>query len=317
MNRIIVCIFAMIAVPGACLAQAWPDRSVRIIVPYSAGSVVDSLARVLFNKVGENTGQTFIVDNRPGASAMLGTGVVARAKPDGSTLVFAAAGPLNVNALLFKKMPYDPFQDLTPVCSVAQGQLVLLVSESVKAKNMKELLAEVRANGAKMAYGSSGIGTQAHLAMADITRDTEIVHIPFSGSPQTVSGLISNNIQMALLPIEMAAAASRAHGLRAIATLGANRGSWMPDIPTFKEAGVNLSANGWMGVAAPGKTPSAVVEQIYKHIAVALKDQRVIDGFRQIGYDVLVRNPTEFRDFLLADYREWEPLIKRNNIALQ
>ncbi|RZS86608.1 Bug family tripartite tricarboxylate transporter substrate binding protein [Pigmentiphaga kullae] len=319
MNKTIACLAAVLILPGPLFAQAWPERAVRVVVPYSAGSTPDGLARTLFSKVSENTGQTFIVDNRPGASAMVGTNMVAKAKPDGHTLVFASSGPMDVNTLLFKEMPYDPFNDLKPITLAAHGHTVLVVSNSVKAQDAKGLLQEVAANGSKYAYGTSGVGSGQHLSLADLFSrgGADVVHVPFGGIPQVVAALISDNIQIAALPVQTAVTMIQAHRLRAIAAFGSERAIQLPDLPTLKEQGVDFSTIGWMGVATTARTPPAVANAIHAQIAKALQDSEVGNGFRKQGFEPAIQSQDEFRKFMLGEVERWRPVIKRNSIMLQ
>ena len=319
--------FRALVVPALALclsagasAQDWPQKNVRIVVGYGAGSVPDSMARVVFDQVAKITGKAMVIDNRPGAGGMIGMDLVAKAAPDGYTLGVASSGPLNVNSLLYKKMPYDPQHDLTPVALMADTGTILVVNNNVKARNAQELLAEMARPGSKMAYGSPGNGQQGHVSMAYLVNKAgaDVPHIAYPGTPQIVSALISGDVQMAALAPLAAVGQVKAGKMRALGVIGPSRHHLLPDLPTLKEQGIDLDIAGWAGVVAPAKTPPAIVERINALIVQALKVPEVAENFRNTqGMIPSDKTPAQFATYLADEYKAWGPVIKKNNIVLE
>lgn len=298
---------------------AWPASTVRVIVPYAPGSTPDSIARLIFDKVQKATGKPMVVENRPGAAGMIGTNAVAKAAPDGHTLVLAPSGPLATNALLYKKMPYDPVKDLAPVALVAQTPTILVASNATPAKDAQALLKVMAEGKVRMAYGSPGAGTLGHLDMAYLVSRsgaTDVPHVPYAGSPQMITALIANDVQMAALPPLAVASFVKAGKIKAIATIGPRRSSALPDVPTLREGGIDFAPVGWFGVATTAGTPPDVLEAIHRQIAAALKDQEVAAAYRTQGLDVVDEGPKAFSAYIAEEVGRWRPVIQRFGISL-
>ncbi|MBN9473490.1 MAG: hypothetical protein ABS43_20420 [Bordetella sp. SCN 67-23] len=303
---------------GFAHAQAWPRKNVRVIVPYGPGSVPDTLARLIFENVQKTSGQVVVVENRAGAAGMIGAGAVARAEPDGYTLVLAPAGPLATNALLYKKMPYDPLRDLAPVAMVAETPTVLVASTAVHAGRAADLLVAMRDPSRRMAYASPGNGTLGHLAMAYLVALSggDVPHAPYAGSPQIVSALIANDVQMAVLPPLAVAPFIKSGKIDAVAIVGPRRTPMLAQIPTLKEQGIDFDPIGWFGLAAPAATPPAVLQAIHAAVAAALRDPKVVDYYRSQGMDPADLGPAAFSDYIARELDRWRPIIARNAISL-
>jgi tripartite-type tricarboxylate transporter receptor subunit TctC len=319
MKKFLAAVFAASALLGAhAQTDDWPQKTVRIIVPYGPGSQPDAMARTVADRLAKNTGKPFIVDNKPGAAGMLGADITAKAAADGYTLLATPSGPLSTNALLYKKMPYNPLKDLVPVALLAETPIVLVVAPQMKARNLSELMAEMAAPGARLAYGSSGNGTQGHLSMAYLVNRTgaDIPHIPYAGSPQIVTALIAGDIQIAAMPPLTVIPQIKAGKLRAIAAIGPTRHFMLPDLPTAKEQGVDLDVPGFVGIAATAGTPKPVIDRINTELAKALKSPDVVDAIHAQGMEVSGKGPADFRVYLENETKRWAPVIEKNKIVL-
>lgn len=298
---------------------AWPTRSVRVVVPYAAGSTPDAIARLVFERVQKNTGQGVVIENKPGAAGMIGTDLVAKAAADGHTLVIAPAGPLATNALLYRKMPYDPVKDLAPVALVAETPTILVTSTAVPASNAQELLRLMADPKSRLAYASPGAGTLGHLNMAYLVSraDTaDIPHVPYAGSPPILTAMIANDVQMAALPPLAVVQQIKAGRIKAIATIGPRRSAALPDLPTLKEQGVDFEPVGWFGIATTAGTPPQVLSAIHRQIAAALKDPEVAAVYRTQGLDLVDLGPGPFAAYIADEIGRWKPVIRKHGIAL-
>jgi tripartite-type tricarboxylate transporter receptor subunit TctC len=300
-------------------AAAWPTRAVRVVVPYAAGSTPDAIARLVFERVQKNTGQSVVIENKPGAAGMIGTDLVAKAAADGHTLVIAPAGPLATNALLYKKMPYDPVKDLAPVALVAETPTILVTSTAVSARNAQELLKLMADPKSRMAYASPGAGTLGHLNMAYLVSraDTaDIPHVPYAGSPQILTAMIANDVQMAALPPLAVVQQIKAGRIKAIATIGPRRSAALPELPTLKEQGVDFEPVGWFGIATTAGTSPEVLSAIHRQISAAMKDPEVAAAYRTQGLDLVDLGPRPFAAYIAEEIGRWKPVIQRYGIAL-
>jgi tripartite-type tricarboxylate transporter receptor subunit TctC len=300
-------------------AAAWPTRSVRVVVPYAAGSTPDAIARLVFERVQKNTGQSVVIENKPGAAGMIGTDLVAKAAADGHTLVIAPAGPLATNALLYKKMPYDPVKDLAPVALVAETPTILVTSTAVPARNAQELLKLMADPKSRMAYASPGAGTLGHLNIAYLVSraDTaDIPHVPYAGSPQILTAMIANDVQMAALPPLAVVQQIKAGRIKAIATIGPRRSAALPELPTLKEQGVDFEPVGWFGIATTAGTSPEVLSAIHRQISAAMKDPEVAAAYRTQGLDLVDLGPRPFAAYIAEEIGRWKPVIQRYGIAL-
>lgn len=312
------CLASIAASTPSFAQQDWPEKTVRVIVPYAAGSTPDTLARLVFERVQKNTGKTMVVENRPGAGGMVGTALVAKASADGHTLVLSPSGPLGSNVLLYRKMQYDPFKELTPVAMVGETPTVLVASPQVKAANVRELLAEMARPGSRLTYASPGNGTLGHLNMAYLVSHSggEIPHAAYPGAPQIISGLIGGEVQLAALPPMVVSTFVRSGKIRALAVIGPRRSAALPEVPTLKEQGVDFASVGWFAVATAAGTPTRIVDQAHQALARALDDEEVRQFLRNQGMDPVAMTPTELQDYIQRDVALWRPVIERNRIAL-
>jgi tripartite-type tricarboxylate transporter receptor subunit TctC len=312
-----LCLLA--ALTTTAVAQEWPSKPVKIIAPFAPASTPDTLARVLAAKLQERLKQPFTVENKQGAGGMLGTDAVAKAPADGYTLGVSVGGPLVNNKTLYKKMPYDPDRDLAPITIAVNQPSVLVVRSEMMAKNLAELIAELKKSPGKFTYASIGNGSLSHLSMELIAMKsgTEVVHVPYAGSSQAVLAVMSGEVQIACLPALSVMPQVKAGKLRILGVTTAKRSMLLPDVPTLKEQGLSdVDAGAWIGVVAPAATPKAVQQRIYKEVTELLRDPEVIRSLNAQMMEVVGSTPEAFAAFMHEERERWAPVIVKNKITL-
>lgn len=320
MKFLLVAVLAFLA--GALPAQAqeavqaWPAKPVRIVVPFAAGATPDIIMRLIGERLQTKLKQSFVIDNRPGASGNLGTDVVAKAAPDGTTIGISILGPLGLNTLLFAKMPYDPFTDLALVTRLTDQPSVLAVNADVPARDTAELVALLKREPGKFNYGSIGNGSLSHLAMEAIAMKsgTQLVHIPYGSSPQAVTALIRGDVQIVCLPAISVVSQVHTGRVRALAVTSQKRSPLLPDMPTLNEAGIDVEANAWNGLIAPAKTPEPVIAAIAREVNAVLRDPAIRDKLHAQYMEPLGTSPAEFKAFVDAEMRRWTPVVQAAKI---
>jgi tripartite-type tricarboxylate transporter receptor subunit TctC len=312
-----ILILAFALVPAA--AAEWPERPVRLIVPYSAGGSTDLVARLVAARLTERIGQQFVVDNRTGAGTLIGTEIAAQATPDGYTLLMATP-PLVVNPSLRSKVPYDLERDFVAITNVAGSSNLLAVHPSVPATTTKELIALLKANPGKYAYGSSGVGGAGHLAMALFTHmaGVEATHVPYKGGAPAVADLVAGRIAFAMANLTTARTHIRAGRLRGLAVGTAERSSLFPELPTISESGVpGYEQTNWNGIVAPSGTPRAVIERLHREVVAALKESTLAERMTSAGLEPIGNTPEEFDRYLAAEADKWGKLVKAAHIRAE
>jgi tripartite-type tricarboxylate transporter receptor subunit TctC len=310
---------ALAAASGTSMAQEWPKGPVRVVVPFDAGSTPDLVARVVSERLAARLGQPMVVDNKSGAAGNIGTDIVAKAAPDGQTIGLSIAGPLAVNPLLFKKMPYDPARDLELITVAVSQPSVLVVASKHAAANAKDFLALLKGGQAKLSFASIGAGSVSHLAMETLAARSgaDFVHVPYRGSGAAVTAVLSGEVDMGLLPAAAVMPHVKAGKIRALAVASAKRSPSLPDLPTLAESGLpDVQADAWIGFIAPGKTPASVITRLHDHIAEILGETAVREKLRSLYMDPVGNSPSEFRALLSADVARWKPIIQQHKIAL-
>ncbi|HOW46525.1 MAG TPA: tripartite tricarboxylate transporter substrate binding protein [Rubrivivax sp.] len=302
-------------------AQAWPTKPITIIVPYPAGGGTDTVARVLADKMAPKLGKTIIVDNKGGAAGILGTDAVAKAAPDGHTLVLSITPSLLINQFLFKKLPYNPQKDLAMVSQIADAPLVLVVRSEVPAKNLDELKRYIAANKGKLAYGSWGIGSAPHLFGSQLSRslDADMSHVPYKGEAQMMQDVIGGQIQLTFVSGQQARPFVEAGKLRPIAVTGEKRIAAFPGTPTLAEQGMKddvFKAVGWFAIAAPAATPKAVQQRIADEVRAALKLPDVKAKIESLGYEPTGLGPDEFAAVYKKELPLWQKAVKDSGATL-
>src|SRR5256885_105418 len=259
------------------VAQDWPSKTVRMIVPFGPGSTPDMVARLIADHLQQRLGQAFVIENRPGASAMTGTDIVAKAEPDGYTIGVSLGGALAINTLLFSKMPYDPAKDIALITMLATQPSALVVHTSLGVNSVAELVALLKANPGKYNYGSIGNGSLSHLAMEALAlkSGTTMVHVPYPGSPQAMTALLRNDVQMGCLPAIAVTPHVASGQVKILAMSLGQRSALMPSVPTLKEEGVDVEADAWNGLIAPAKTPEATIAKIQGAVVGALAEPAI------------------------------------------
>ncbi|HEX3170646.1 MAG TPA: tripartite tricarboxylate transporter substrate binding protein [Burkholderiales bacterium] len=293
-------------------AQNYPVRPVRMIVPFSPGGATDVPARILGQRLSEALGHQIVIDNRPGAGAVLGTDAVAKAPPDGYTLLLTATTHV-ISASLYKKLPYDAIRDFAPVMLIGSGPNVLTVHPSLPAKNVRELISLAKARPGKIDYASSGNGSAQHLfgALFMSLADIRMMHIPYKGSAPATTDLIAGQVSVGFPGIALVLPHTKAGRLRALAVTSAERSKAMPDVPSIAEAGVpGYAATLWLGLLAPKGTPPEIVQKLYDEIAKVLRQPEVESAYLATGTDVTISNPEQFGRFVKAEYDKWAKVIK-------
>ena len=303
--RAAVALFAFAALAGAAHAQTYPERPIRVIVPYPAGGGIDIIARVLGDELAKRIGQGFVVVNQPGGSTIPAATEVARAAPDGYTLLLTTDSTISVNPYLFTKLPYDPVKDFVPITQLVLLQQMLLAHPSVPANNLKELVALAKQKPGSLNYGSYGNGSQPQLAMETFKQQAgiEIVHIPYKGIPQAIPAAIAGEVQLTYSGAASSQGHIKAGRLKALAIGGEKRLPLVPDVPTFTEQGYpGVPASAWFGLFAPAGTPPAIVDKLAAEINAILRTPdfkaKQIDAK---GYDLVGSTPAEFVVFLRED----------------
>lgn len=311
----VACALTMAA--SAALAQNYPNRPIRMILPFAAGGATDVPARIMANKLTERLGQQIVVDNRPGAGGALGTAAVAKSEPDGYTVLMTAT-PFVLSPHLYKNLSYDPLKDFAPVARFGAAPNVLVVHPSLGAKSIKDVIALGKAQPGKLDWASSGSGGFQHLSgelfmsMAGI----KITHIPYKGSGAATADLLGGQVKIGFPGIAIALPHHKSGRLRALGVTTLKRSAQMPDVPSIAEAGLTgYDATFWLGLVVTKATPKPIVDRLYKESMAVLQMPDVIDGFVRSGTDVAAMNPEEFRKFIVSEHAKWGKVIREVGIT--
>jgi tripartite-type tricarboxylate transporter receptor subunit TctC len=302
---------------GPVAAQAWPAKPVRLIVPYSAGSAIDVVARVIGQKVGDGWGQQMIIDNRTGANSIIGTEAGARAAPDGYTLLMANDAALAVNPSLYPKLPYDPLKDFAPITLAGANQLLLVVHPSVPARDVKELIALARERKGELDYGSGGNGSAQHLPMEMFMAMTgvRLTHVPYKALGPALNDVVGGQLPVMFAGMPGALPHVKAGKIRALAIASAKRSGAAPDIPTVAESGVpGFDYAAWVGYLAPAGTPPALVQRINADLIRAMNEPDVREKLAAVGFDIQTSTPDEFRALIGREIDKMGKLVRSAGI---
>ena len=318
MKRLIATALALMLGTVGGLAQTWPAKPVRIIVPFGAGSTPDLIGRLIADQLKQQTRQTFIVENKPGASGNTGTDAVAKAAPDGTTIGISIGGPLAINTLLFAHLPYDPSKDLSLITMLVTQPSALAVNASLGVDNVAALIDLIRKNPGKYNYGSIGTGSLSQLAMEAIAlkSGTRLVHVPFPSSPQAVEALIRNDVQMVCLPAVSITPQLAGGKIKMLAISTAKRSELLPGVPTLKEAGVDVEADAWSGLIGPAGLPAATIERINHLVASAITAPAIRTKLSAQLMEPIPDTPAEFRARIDSDIARWKPVIDAAKIKI-
>jgi tripartite-type tricarboxylate transporter receptor subunit TctC len=310
--RALVSILLVAAAQGAA-AQDYPNRPIRLIVPFGAGGSLDLVARVVAQKMGDALGANVVVDNRGGGGGNIGGELAAKAAPDGYTLFMGSATTLAINVTLFKKIPYDPLKDFTGISLVAEVPLILMVNPSSGISSTQELLALIRSRPGGFNYASGGYGSSTHLSMEMFKSmaKLDLAHVPFNGSPPAVNALMRGDVIALIDLLPSSVGQVKAGKLKALAISTSKRSALVPELPTISESGVpGFSVTSWFGMNAPAGTPTPIVERLNAEVAKALALPDVRERLAGFGAVPVRNSPAEFQAFIRSEIGKWAEVVK-------
>lgn len=302
------------------LAQGFPTKPVRLIVPYPPGGATDTISRAAAIEMSKTLGQPVVVDNRPGAGGSLGFEIAARSAPDGYTMLTSGSALYGITPLLYSKLAYDPNKDLDSVMVLTSFTYVLVVNPAVKANSVKDLIALARAQPGKLTFASSGSGSGVHLAgeMFKQMLGLEITHIPYRGSGPAITDLVGGQVHMIFDNSPAAISQAQSGKLRALATTGAKRAAALPDLPTMVEAGVpGYEAGGWFSLALPAGTPKAIIARLNAAGQKATKSPEFIKRMSDLGYEIVGGTPEQMDEMIKNEIRRWGPIVKASGAKVE
>ncbi|MFT8246530.1 Bug family tripartite tricarboxylate transporter substrate binding protein [Roseomonas sp. BN140053] len=305
--------------PPVARAQSWPSRPVTMIMPFSAGGGTDLLARALAQYLGETLGQQFVVDNRSGAGGNIGGAAVARAAPDGYTILFGTPGPLANNKLIYRNLSFDPEQAFAPVVLIAKSPLVVAASTSLPVRDIREMVAHAKANPGKLTVGVPGNGTLGHITALLLEKELGIslTSVPYRGTADVVKDILGGQIDLAMDFLPSYVPLAQEGKIRALAVTTAQRSSDLADVQTVQEAGFQgFEASAWYALAAPAGTPAEIVGRLNAATNAFLGSEKGKDALARLSMQGVGGSPAELKDFITAELRKWGPVIREANIVM-
>lgn len=313
-----ILLVALFATAPAYAQSTYPSKPITLVAAFAPGGATDTSARILAKELSVELGQPVVVDNRAGAGGAIGAASVARAAPDGYTLLLGTGSELVVLPAVKAKPPYDTLKEFEPVAEVGTVSFVLVVHPSVQANTVQELVALARANPGQLTYASFGMGSTNHLLgefFASKT-GTNLLHVPYKGSAAAASDLISGQVKLSFDTVTVAMPLVQSGKLKALAVLSPSRLSNAPDVPTMAESGITLPTGGWVGVVAPSNTPPAIVNRLNKAINKVLAMPSIREAFNEKGLAVASATPEQFREFITAEVKLWTALVKGSGVQV-
>jgi tripartite-type tricarboxylate transporter receptor subunit TctC len=310
---------ATAAIPGQAHAQKYPDRPVRLVVPYPAGGPTDAIARLVAQKLSEKVGVQFYIENIAGAGATIGIGNVAKAAPDGYTALLTTQDVV-VQAVLRAKVPFNPFKSFVPVALVVSGPELIVVNPSVPAKDMKELIALLKANPGKYNYATPGFGTTPHLVgenLFKISQGLNVTHVPFQGGAPAVQATLAGHTQIFMNVVPTVAPYIKDGKLRPLAVVSKTRSRFFPDVPTLEEVGIPKHESlYWVAALFPAGTPKDKVDFLHGQIAEILKQPDIQERLNTLGFDAAPSTPDELAKFMKAEFDKWDSVVRATGIKI-
>lgn len=319
LRHVVIAAALLSAAAMPALAQEWPAKTVRILVPFGPGSTPDIVARLVADSLSKKyPASTFLVENKPGASGNLATDAVAKAAPDGATIGISIGGPLAINTLLFSTLPYDPRKDIAPITQLVTQPSVLAVNPELKVNTVRELVALLKANPGKYNFASIGNGSLSHLAMEAIAikAGAKLVHVPYPSSPQAITAVIRDDAQMACLPAISVLPQAKIGKVKMLAVSTAKRSPYLPNVPTLKESGIDVEADAWNGLIAPGATPKPIIDKINKDVVAIIRAPELRDKLAAQLMEPVGSSPKQFRAQIDGEIARWAPVIKAANVKV-
>ena len=322
MKKLLMSVLMAAALPASALAQAWPDKPVTVVVPFGAGGGVDAAARIVMPKLAERLGQQVVIDNVPGASGTIGTQRVAKAKADGTTLLFAVASPINVAPLVAPaSVRYDALKDLAPIAPVAVSPFVLVGRPGLPAANTAELLALARKQPGKLTYGTDGFGTSLHVtaAMITATAGVDILHVPYKSGPQVLTDVAGGQVDLGVLPVALVQGMVKEGKVKAYGVTSKARSDALPGVPSLSEtpALATLDVDSWMGLLGPAGLDPAIVARLNKEVAAVLADPAVQKQLADGGMKPMLMAPAEFGAYLAKERKALSSVVAANHIKAE
>ena len=314
-SRRLIAAIALASIATLAQAQAWPSKPIKWVVPFAPGGTTDILARTVGEKLAVALGQPVIIENKPGAGGGVGAEYTAKAAPDGYTIMGGTISTHAINASLYKDLPYDPVKDFVAITLIARVPNMLVVNTAVPAKDVKELIALLKANPNKYSFASSGNGTSQHLSgeLFKSMSGTEMQHIPYKGSPPALQDVMGGQVTMTFDNITTAWTLAKAGKLRALAVTTAKRSSIAPDVPTLAESGLpGFEVGSWQGVFAPAGTPPAIVKRLNAEIVKALNLPDVREKLGALGAEIVADSPEEFSALVKSEVVKWSDVVKKS-----
>ncbi len=300
-------------------SRTWPSRPITLVVPFTSGTTSDLVARALAEHLSSALGQPVVIDNRGGAGGNLGGAVVARAAPDGYTLLLATTGPAATNKLMYKDMPFDPQRDFAPIVLIGKSPVIIVASRRLEVSSLKELIDRAKANPDKLTAGFPGNGTLGHVTGELLQQRAGITfsHVQYRGSTPIITDLLGGHIDFAMDSMAAYVPNIKEGTILALAIAGASRWSGLPDVPTFTDAGVPIEASVWYALLAPAGTPPDIIAKVNAAANEALNAKRTKDIFDNLGIVSVGDSPARLKTFIAAELERWAPIIKAANITLE
>ena len=307
----------VLALPGVGAAQSWPDKPITLVVPFPPGGTTDVSARLIAQGLTQRLGQTVVVENKAGASGNIGSAFVAKAKPDGYTLVVSGVGTHAANVGLYNDMPYDPLKDFTHITTIVSSPNAIAVHPDFPVQSLQELVALVREKPERFNYASPGNGSSGHLAFEMIRQQAglKIQHIPYKGAAQALTDVIGGQVPVLIMVADTLKQHVQSGKLRVLAVTSDTRSTLFPDVPTVAEAGFpGFSAVSWTGISGPAGLPPAVVQRLHEATKAVLEDEEVIKRYTSTGNTIELRSPDEFSAFVATEIDKWSAAAKGANL---
>jgi tripartite-type tricarboxylate transporter receptor subunit TctC len=312
-----ICTAAALILSSGAFAQAYPNKPIRLIIPWPPGGPAEALARTVTAKMSEALGQPFIIEARPGANGEIGTALVAKAAPDGYVILMSHLGPTAISPALQKALPYDPLKDFEPITQIIAGPTLLVVRNGLPVKSVKELIAYAKANPGKLSYASVGVASTTHLAgeMLNVLAGINTLHVPYKGSTPAITDMMGERVDFAFFGISGSMQQARAGQIRMLGISTLKRSPNFPDIPAVAETVPGFELNSWYGMMAPAGTSKAIVNRLSQEVAAAVKKPDVVEWMKQSGLDPVGSTPEEHAAHIRAELVKYAKAVRDAKVS--